>query len=243
MPSRSEKFLKSISVCIANGGKLLDDAKFLFDWERFSTALALAVLAQEEFAKAFVLQLVADDVLPWIPAVRRSIARHQCKHVLAVVMEWLPTFDQASQQFMQRMEEHERKMEAYRQGKGWSDVKEDFHFPPDVAKALNIYRHEEIERLRSGYPLKDPEWATGKARKLADGSLDQRKQSALYVDITKTGQVGPYPGLITREDASVEIERAIRLSEFPVTFSDEYDRLKETIPLLFSDLKDKEDKA
>ena len=222
MPPKAENFLKSISECIANGGKLLNDAKFLFDSDRFSTALALAVLAQEEFAKAFLLQLVADAVLPWIPEVRRSIARHQCKHLLAVVLEWLPTFDEAMQQHDRRMEEHERKMEAYKQGKGWpSAEKEDFRFPPDVATALNIYRHEEIERLRSGYSFKDPDWSTGKARKIADGSLDQKKQSALYVAITKTGEVGLHPGLITREEASAEIERAERLSESPMTFSDE----------------------
>ena len=60
MPPKAETLSKSISATIANGKKLLEDAQSLFDWERFSTAFALAVLAQEEFAKAFLLQLVAD---------------------------------------------------------------------------------------------------------------------------------------------------------------------------------------
>jgi AbiV family abortive infection protein len=62
--SIAENLSHSIPVCIDNGKKLLDDAKLMFDWDRFSTALALAVLAQEEFAKAFLLQLVVDDALP-----------------------------------------------------------------------------------------------------------------------------------------------------------------------------------
>ena len=93
MPSKAEIFSRSISACIENGKKLLKDANLLFDWDRFSTAFALSVLAQEEFAKAFLLQLVVDDALPWLPEVQRSIARHQCKHLLAIVMEWLPPFD------------------------------------------------------------------------------------------------------------------------------------------------------
>jgi AbiV family abortive infection protein len=83
----------SISAVTDNGKRLLEDAKLLFDWDRYSTALALAVLAQEEFAKGFLLQLVRDDILPWIPEVQRSIARHHCKHLLGIVMEWLPPVD------------------------------------------------------------------------------------------------------------------------------------------------------
>ena len=51
MPPKAEILAESIAATTANDKKLLDDAKYLFDWDRFSTALALAVLAQEEFAK------------------------------------------------------------------------------------------------------------------------------------------------------------------------------------------------
>jgi AbiV family abortive infection protein len=240
---------KSISACIENGKKLLADARLLFDWDRFSTALALSVLAQEEFAKAFLLQLVVDDALPWLPEVQRSMSRHQCKHLLAIVMEWLPVFDwdHPGEQNRRRSERHEQKMawfqrrlDRYKQGNLLPDpdnpepVEEKFRFPPEVAAALNIYRHEEIERLRSGNPWLDADWATGQARKIADGSLDRRKQSAFYVDVTKTGEIGLHPGLVTREEASEAIERAERLSEAPITYSDEYLKLKEILPLVFS---------
>ena len=251
MTPKAETLSETISACIANGKKLLEDAKFLFDWDRFSTALALSVLAQEEFAKAFLLQLVVDEVIPWLPEVHRSMARHQCKHLLAIVMEWLPLFDcdKCMAQFNlnetrrnQKMACLQRSIERYKQGKFLPDPKDpepielDFVVPPDVSDALNIYRHEEIERFRSGNPWKDADWSTGKARKIADGSLDRKKQSAFYVDITKTGEIGLHPGLITREEASEEIERAERLSEGPASYSDEYRKLKGILPHIFCNL-------
>jgi AbiV family abortive infection protein len=255
MPPKAETLSESISATMGNGKKLLEDAKYLFDWDRFSTALALAVLAQEEFAKAFLLQLVADDAMPWLPEVQRSMARHQCKHLLAIVMEWLPPFDfeDSLEQHKRNTVRHEEKMAwlqrrvaRYKQGNILPDpddpepIEPDISFPLDVATALNIYRHEEIERLRSGSAWRDAEWATGKARKIADGSLDRKKQSALYVDITKTGEIGLHPGLITRGEASEAIERAERLVEGPAIFSDEYKKLKEILPVIFSTLKDKD---
>ncbi len=241
----------SISATTKNGKELLEDAKFLFDWDRFSTALALAILAQEEFAKAFLLQLVADGALPWVREVQRSMARHECKHLLGLVMEWLPPWDSPAlaELSKRRGEWHEQKMawlqrciDRYKQGNFAPDpndpepVEPDVSFPSDVATALNIYRHEEIERFGRGYPWRDADWSTGQARKIADGSLDRKKQSALYVHITKTGEVGLHPGLVTREQAAEAIERAERLQEIPVTFSDEYLALKEVLPALFANL-------
>lgn len=115
-------------------------------------------------------------------------------------------------------------------------VEPEVSFPLEVATALNIYRHEEIERLRCGYPWRDAEWSTGQARQIADGSLDRKKQSALYVHITRNGEVGLHPGLVTREQAAEAIGRAERLQEIPVTFSDEYLALKEVLPALFANL-------
>lgn len=243
----------STSATTENGRKLLEDAKFLFDFDRFSTALALAVLAQEEFAKAFLLQLVADGALPWVREVRQSMARHECKHLLGLVMEWLPAWDWDSPDLAElpkrRNEWHEQKMAwlqrrlaRYTEGNFAPDpndpepVEPGVSFPSDVATALNIYRHEEIERLRSGDPWRDADWSTGYARKIADGLLDRKKQSALYVHITKTGEVGLHPGLVTREQAAEAIERAERLQEMPVTFSDEYIALRKALPTLFENL-------
>jgi AbiV family abortive infection protein len=253
MQPKTETLLNSISETIDNGKQLLEDAKLLFDYDRYSTALALAVLAQEEFAKAFLLQLVSDEALPWLPQVRTSLARHQCKHLLAIVMEWLPNIDwcnylehskQDRERHQAKMAWYQRKIDRYKQGILLPDptdpepVEPPIGFPGDVADALNIYRHEEIERLtESGRVSREPDWSKGEARKIAGGALDRKKQSALYVAITRTGAVGFHPRLITREEATEAIQRAEQLSEDRDTFSGEYKKLKEIMPIVFSNLK------
>jgi AbiV family abortive infection protein len=178
MKLSTENLARSISACIENGNKLLCDAQLLLDVDRPSTALALSVLAQEEFSKGFLLQLILDDALPWLPAVRQSMAKHQCKHLLALVMEWLPLFgsERLADQSERRDERHrqkiawlERRLERYRRRNFSPDPDdpepdEDFLIPPDVADALNIYRHEQIERLRSGSPWTDAAWGDRKGR-------------------------------------------------------------------------------
>ena len=257
MQPKAEALARSIAACVANGKALLGDAKYLFDWGRFSTALALAVLAQEEFAKAFILRLASDNALPWIPEVRISVARHQCKHLLALVMEWLPVLDLSYEKMMRDRQRHEQMMAWYersiarhKQGILAPDSEDPkplepkVSFPSEVADALNIYRHEEIERIREGgYPNRDEYWATGVARKIADGMIDRKKQSALYVAITRTGDVGLHPGLVTEEEASEAMARAERLSEEPEIFCKEYDKLKEILPLLFANLRDEHARA
>jgi hypothetical protein len=75
-------------------------------------------------------------------------------------------------------------------------------------------------------------------RKIADGMVDRKKQSALYVAITRTGDVGLHPGLVTEEEAAEAITRAERLSAEPEIFCNEYNKLKEVLPLLFASLRD-----
>jgi hypothetical protein len=53
---------------------------------RTSTGVALAVLAQQECAKAFVPALVRDGILPCTGDVRRSLSVHECKHLVTVIM-------------------------------------------------------------------------------------------------------------------------------------------------------------
>ena len=239
---------RSISMTNANGKRLLEDAKYLFDWDRFPSAFALAVLAQEEFAKGLLLQLVADGAVPWVPAIRKSMSRHESKHLLALVLEWLPIFEEAHGQFRAWLERneakkawHERQMTRLKNSilNDATDPEPkdpDIPFPPEVAKALNIYRHEQIERLRSGTPWTDEDWAEGIARKIADGAIDRKKQSALYVHIGKTGEVGLHPDLVTKDDAAAAIQLAERFAEGMWRVSDEYHKLRDVLPLLFSNL-------
>jgi AbiV family abortive infection protein len=250
VPPAAETLTKSISECARNGKALLDDADLLFGWDRFSTALALAILAQEEFAKAFLLQLVADGILPWAPEIRRSITRHECKHLLAIVMDWVPAsdFDQDGWwgRYKEKQKQREQRIADYKAGKISADEflaqlkadKDAAAFPETVAAALNIYRHEHLEALAKRYPWRDDEGAKGPVRKIADGALDAKKQSALFVDIGKTGAVTQHPGTVTRGDAEKEIRRAAALAESRATFSDEYYLLKEVLPEVFGNLQE-----
>lgn len=243
----------SIAKCIENGNALVGDADLLLGWDRFSTALALAVLAQEEFAKAFLLQLVAEEALPWVPEVRRSINRHECKHLLAIVMEWLPILDFGGTNdwlsgFNERSVRRRQLIADYEAGRITGTVflaqieeeKRAVGFPETVAAALNIYRHEKIESLGNRDPWRDEEWAKGAARKIADGALDEKKQSACFVGIGKTGAVTRHPGIITKAEADQEIKRAKALAEARVTWSDEFYLLKDALTKVFVDLKDGE---
>ncbi|MDP2328545.1 MAG: hypothetical protein Q8M79_10745, partial [Dehalococcoidia bacterium] len=63
--------------------------------------------------------------------------------------------------------------------------------------AMNIYRHELIERLGQRYPEVEREW-DGQARKVARGQRDLLKQRALYVNITKDGDVESVPASSVR---------------------------------------------
>jgi AbiV family abortive infection protein len=247
----AETLKHSIDTCQKNGKSLLDDAVYLFEWDRFSSALAIAVLAQEEFAKAFLLQLVADDAIPWLPEVKRSINSHECKHLLALVMDWLPAWDWEDENWYERHQERRRRYKQiyddYNEGRLTAseflecvdEHKNEIRFPANVATALNIYRHEEIERLAKRFPWRDDEWAKGEARKIAGGFLDAKKQSALFVDIGRTGAVIDHPGRISKSEAQLEIKRAKALSEERVTWTDEFYLLKEATAAAFKDLREK----
>ncbi len=227
MITNGKILVRSISATIENGEGLLNDAKLLYDWERYPTALSLAVLAQEEFSKAFLLQLVADGALPWTSEVRRSMAMHECKHLLTIVLEWLSPLEEAIDQSIERMKRHEKWMEwsrrcldRYKQGflPDQSDPEPnepEVAFSEDVATALNIYRHDKIERMKSGQAFDDVDWSNGRARSMADGVLDKKKQSGFYVDIAKNGDFHSHPKQVTRDEALKELERAERLLRNP----------------------------
>ena len=48
-----------------------------------------SVIAQEEFAKGFLLGLVVRGVIPWDHRLLRAARAHVCKKLLCVVMDYL----------------------------------------------------------------------------------------------------------------------------------------------------------
>lgn len=215
---------RSITACIENAKRLLEDAEW--SYHQASTGLALALLAQEEAAKAFVLTLVRDRTLPWTADVHRSLSVHEGKHLVAVIMEWLFAVNE----------------QRFGEGLKVPDIADSASYlPRDVATAMNIYRHEMIERIGRRYPERRDEWR-GLARKLADGRLDRKKQLALYVHIGKDGSLASEPPT-SLEDFREEMARATSLVEFAgnadrmcIFAFREYELFTEIFNKMFADL-------
>jgi hypothetical protein len=87
-------------------------------------------------------------------------------------------------------------------------------FPPHIADAINIIRHEKVPKKDAGTWLWDDETPCDRqARRIADGKLDKQKQNALYVDIAGTGQVSSTPLRIEANEATVEFEKTKQLGK------------------------------
>ena len=223
--TRPKNLSAALRASYENATRLLDDAQYLLEYGRFPTSYALSILAQEEYAKTFLLFLVGDDAIPWNAEVRRALRDHTCKQLIASIMEYLdaewqrlisPSFDPA--QFRRS-------------------------FPSHVADALNIVRHEKVPRM--------PEWSwvddtpvDKQARAIADGEVDKQKQNALYVGLGKTGQVSSSPVSITEKDATLEHEKTQRLKEMFSPYGKnvellktvEYSRVSDSFKMLFGTL-------
>ncbi len=224
--NREHNWGEAIEACVRSGDELLADAESLRDWERFSTSFALAVLAQEEFAKAFLLHLVDRGVIRWSAGVRRFLTHHHSKHLVGVLMEWLAV----------PLETALERAEASLRGEPLDAL------PDDVAFAINILRHEKLDQLLEGWVLREPEWS-GRSRKLAEGMLEREKQGALYVAISAKGRLRRRPGSIDKAQAQSEIDRAQRFSELAgdahgsrILSRREYNLLCEIVAAVFADV-------
>lgn len=230
MTTIRREFIPAIKACLENGQRILDDAEFLEYSKPPGTALALAVIAQEELAKAFLLHLVAVGAVPWSAEVRRATRDHRCKHLLGLVMDFLnPDTDGF----------HAR-LQAIRNGEPF--------FPPEVADAIDIFRHEKIARWKSTMWVwaEEPIYDT-KALNVAEGRLDQEKQDALYVRIGRGGRVAASPESVTAERVRQELERGRRFARLvegvlqrDVTFSIDYEEITATFAAVFGGAREEE---
>src|SRR5216683_840905 len=95
-------YVETAVACLANGRRLLEDAEMLEYGDPPGSSLALATIAQEEFAKGFLMFLVSRDAIPWNSLVYRATRDHTCKQLLGVVMSYMnPDIDE----FLERMEQ------------------------------------------------------------------------------------------------------------------------------------------
>jgi AbiV family abortive infection protein len=198
------------------------------DAEPPATAFALAIIAQEEFAKAFLLQLVSKRVIAWNSLILRATRDHKCKQLLGLVMDYLsPEIDE----FLKRVNEAV---------KGQASP----YLPGTVADAITIFRHEKIGRWRSAswFWAEEPDYDPI-ASQTAEGSLDREKQNALYVRLSKTGEVVGSPLDVTAALTKRTMDRASRMKSFVAELLDDpqpsildYEKVESAFKALFADL-------
>ena len=223
--TRPKNLSAAIRALYENATRLLEDAQYLMEYGRFPTSYALSILAQEEYAKTFLLFLVGDDAIPWNAEVRRALRDHTCKQLIASIMEYL---DAEWQKLISQCFDPAQ----FRRS-----------FPSNVADALNIVRHEKVPRM--------PEWSwvddalvDKQARAIADGEVDKQKQNALYVGLGKTGQVYSSPTSITETEATLEHKKTQRLMAMFSPYGEnvelfkniEYSRVSDSFKMLFGTL-------
>jgi hypothetical protein len=191
-------FKAGIAASIENGARLLDDAKEMLDLQRVPTSYALAVLAQEEYAKALLLSLVDAGAIPWSPDVHRALHDHVCKQLVSIILDYLAPDDE---EFLKR---HDLSSIGQR-----GPI-----FPAGVLDAIHVICHERIPRERDRWWLDPSERPLDqKVKAVADGRLEVQKQRAIYVHIGRTGEVISRPSQLLPVEAKAEVERAERIGQ------------------------------
>jgi hypothetical protein len=220
--------MESIQACVANGERILADAMYLEFQEPPCTRLMLSMVAQEEFAKAFLLFLVSEDVVPWSAHLRRAIKDHACKQLVGVIIEYVyPQWETVDDLKRLIAEEVER-----------GDT-----LPSTVASALNILRHEKIRRWESNnWVWAEPPDYEPSIMRISNGQRDRIKQDALYVQIARDGSVARTPSRVSVASADDEYHRANRYLRFVNSLVSDsqggsfaYDKVREVLRVLFQD--------
>ena len=224
-PSKSA-LLATIQACVENGERLLEETYDLEFREQPSSRFFLIMIAQEEFAKAFILFLVREDIVLFSPPVLRAINDHACKQLVGMIMDYMIMH--------------------------WDDVEElraaisnDYdlgdRLPNDVGSAMELLRYEKIGRWESNNWVwaEDPKYDTS-ALRIAEGRKDRRKQDALYVRVGRDGRVCSTPQTISEDETRDEFERARRYRSFVDSMLDgkasshRYDKAMAALKILFA---------
>lgn len=187
--------VETIGACVLNGNRILEKA----DWypEHIPSAIFfLSLIAQEEFAKAFILYLAEIEVIPWNQHIFRATRDHKSKQLILLIMDYVsPDIDE----FIARINT--------KPSLGARVV------PKLVMDAIALFRYEKIGRWESKRWdfYDDPDWSSD-ALNASEGQVDLKKQNSLYVKIGPDGSLISIPDHISEEMAQVELERAKRFS-------------------------------
>ena len=204
MDEHKDRLLKAMSACVENGQRLHQDAEWLAT-DRSATVVSLCILAQEEFAKAFLLHLVREGIIPWSTKVRDSLYNHSHKQLIGFIMEWLsPSDDEWDARIVR--------------------IQADFIFPADVADAMKLY----VKKVQpQGHISCPPAPSDPMAKSIADGDRDKIKQDALYVRLSEDGDVISVPAQVAPETIEAELDRTKRSA----ILSDHFGRARSARPL------------
>lgn len=186
----------TIAACIANAEKLEAESYDVEFREPPTLQLFVLLIAQEEYAKAFLLLLVRDGITAFTPPLLRAMNDHACKQLVGVIMDYIVAR-------WETMEDLERMVKA--------DVDLDDRLPPDVESAVLLLRYEKIGRWKSDlWDWVDPPDYDATMQRIAKGKGDRRRQDALYVRVGADGRVCSTP---SAQSAEVDREKE-RLTDY-----------------------------
>jgi AbiV family abortive infection protein len=120
------KLTESMKICIKSGDRLLEDAENLQIFKRYASVYALIKLAQEEYAKCFILKLVEAGVLKLTKEVRRSLNHHISKQLMLLILEYI---NPNTNEFLRKI-----------------NSKTCFKISPRAVDAINIYIYEILHK-------------------------------------------------------------------------------------------------
>jgi hypothetical protein len=201
-----KRLKESSAAALANGRCLLADAEWL-DYDEYRTrAHFLTMIAQEEFAKSFLLGLVLRGVISWDPRLLRAARDHVCKQLLCIVMDYLnPDYAEFKERCDAVILRHELS-----------------ETPRKIADAINLLGHERIGRWNNPHwEWEDEPDYHRDALDVAEGKQDRAKQDFLYVRLAADGGIASSPRAVDCEELKGERERAERMASLAENMLDE----------------------
>jgi hypothetical protein len=178
---------QSMKACIANGERILEDASPSSEFPPYEpsscTKMMLSMIAQEEFAKAFLLFLVREDIVPWSRELLRAMNDHACKQLVGAVLEYLEgPYRETQDEFRARIEQ---------------EVDIGNLMPTPVLDAMSVLRNEKIRRWQdsTGWHWAEPPEYDRAIVQIAEGKREREKQDAVYVRLGGDASVVSTPPL------------------------------------------------
>lgn len=136
----SETLLTTIKACLQNGDRFLEETYDLEFRDPPASRYFIVMIAQEEFAKAFIIYLIREGAMPFTLSVLRAINDHVCKQLIGMVMDYM----------IMHWDEIDEMRTLIAKDFAAGDA-----LPNDVGSAIEILRYERIGAGRAdlGYGL------------------------------------------------------------------------------------------